>query len=382
MPPRETQDDTDLVLVVDDDEAARRLLAKVLDRNGYRCITAGNLVEARERMNEEDFSLVLSDMDMPGGSGLDLMMSVAADHPEVATVLVSGLDDPKVANTALEMGAYGYIIKPFQPNEIVVSVASALRRRKAEIENRQHRARLEQMVRDRTQEMIGYISRLEQAERDMKTLQRETIQRLSLAAEFRDDDTPRHVQRVSRYCALIAERLGEEPERCELLGTAGAMHDVGKIGIPDTILMKPAPLDDDEWEIVKRHCEIGHRLLSGTTSEVLNTAATIALTHHERVDGTGYPQGLKGEDIPLEGRIAAVADVFDALTSYRVYSKAISFNEAVGYLRDHKGTHFDPVVVDVFLSASGLVLGIKERFADPPVPEPGASFEEDPRRIP
>lgn len=382
MPPRDKQDDADLVLVVDDDEASRRLLAKVLDRNGYRCVTASGVADAKERLSEERFSLILSDMDMPGGSGLDLMMSVAADYPEVATVLVSGLDDPKVADTALDMGAYGYIIKPFEPNEIVVSVASALRRRKAEMENRQHRARLEQMVRDRTQEMVGYIARLEQAERDMKTLQRETIQRLSLAAEFRDDDTPRHVQRVSRYCALIAERLGEEPERCELLGIAGAMHDVGKIGIPDTILMKPAPLDDEEWEIVKRHCEIGHRLLSGTTSEILNTAATIALTHHERMDGTGYPQGLKGEDIPLEGRIAAVSDVFDALTSYRVYSRAISFNQAVAYLKENRGTHFDPVVVDVFVAASGLVLGIKERFADPPMPEPDASFEEDPRRIP
>ena len=382
MPARDSHDHPELVLVVDDDEASRRLLAKVLDRNGYRCVTAANLSEAKERLTEEQFALVLSDMDMPGGSGLDLMMSVASDHPDVATVLVSGMDDPKVANTALDMGAYGYIIKPFEPNEIVVSVASALRRRQAEMENRQHRARLEQMVRDRTQEMIGYISRLEQAERDMKTLQRETIQRLSLAAEFRDDDTPRHVQRVSRYCALIAERLGEEPDRCELLGTAGAMHDVGKIGIPDTILNKPAPLDDEEWEIVKRHCEIGHRLLSGTTSEVLNTAATIALTHHERIDGTGYPQGLKGEDIPLEGRIAAVADVFDALTSHRVYSKAITFNAAVGYLRENKGSHFDPVVVDVFLAASGLVLGIKERFADPPGPEPDTSFQEDPRRIP
>ncbi|MFP5351204.1 MAG: HD domain-containing phosphohydrolase [Actinomycetota bacterium] len=382
MPARDNQDHPDLILVVDDDDAARRLLAKILDRNGYRCVTAANLTEAKERMTEEEFSLVLTDLDMPGGSGLDLMMSVAADHPGVAIVLVSGLDDPKVATTALDMGAYGYIVKPFEPNEIVVNVASALRRRAAEVENRQHRSRLEQMVRDRTQEMIGYISRLEQAERDMKTLQRETIQRLSLAAEFRDDDTPRHVQRVSRYCALIAERLGEEPERCELIGTAGAMHDVGKIGIPDTILNKPAPLDDEEWEIVKRHCEIGHRLLSGTTSEVLNTAATIALTHHERMDGTGYPQGLKGAEIPLEGRIAAVADVFDALTSYRPYSHAISFNEAVAYLREHKGTHFDPVIVDVFLAASGLVLGIKERFADPPMPGPDGFLEEDPRRIP
>lgn len=382
MPDRDAQDDGDLILVVDDDEAARRLLAKVLDRNGYRCVTAGNMTDAKQRMTEERFALVLTDMDMPGGSGLDLLMSVASDHPDVATVLVTGIDDPRFATTALDIGAYGYIIKPFEPNEIVVNVTSALRRRRAEAENRLHRARLEQMVRDRTQEMVGYISRLEQAEREMKSLQRETIQRFSLAAEFRDDDTPRHVQRVSRYCALIAECLGEEPERCELLGTAGAMHDVGKIGIPDTILMKPAPLDDEEWEIVKRHCEIGHRLLSGTNSDILNTAATIALSHHEKVDGTGYPQGLAGDEIPLGGRIAAVADVFDTLTSYRVYSNAIPFNEGVAYLRENRGSHFDPVVVEVFLAAGGLVLGIKERFADPPMAEPDAGLEEEPRRIP
>lgn len=380
----EAQQDQELVLVVDDEEAGRRLLAKILDRNGYRCITAANVSEARQRMTEETFALILTDIDMPGGSGLDLVMGVANDHPDVATVLVTGLDDPRVAGTALAMGAYGYIIKPYEINEILINVASALRRRRVEVENRTHRTRLEQMVRDRTQEMVGYISRLEHAEREMKVLQRETIQRLSLAAEFRDDDTPRHVQRVSRYCALIAERLGESSERCELIGEAGAMHDVGKIGIPDTILMKPGKLDDKEWEVMKRHCEIGHRLLSGTSSEILNTAATIALTHHERFDGTGYPQGLKAEDIPVEGRIAAVADVFDALTSNRVYSRAITATDAVALMRRGRGSHFDELVLDVFLGAMGVVLGIKERFADPgPAPDdPAEAVEQDPRRVP
>ena len=371
----------DVVLVVDDDEASRRLMAKILDRNDYRCITAASLSEAKERMTEEDFSLVLTDMTMPGGSGLDLLMSVAADHPDVATVLVSGDSDPKVAQTALDMGAYGYVSKPFDGNEILIAVASALRRRTVEKENRDHRTRLEQMIKQRTDEMVGYIARLERADQEMKTLQRETIQRLSLAAEFRDDDSPRHVQRVSRYCSSIAERAGESSERCELIGIAAAMHDVGKIGIPDGILMKPGPLDDDEWAIMKRHCEIGHRLLSGTTSEVLNTAATVALPHHERVDGSGYPQGLKGDEIPIEGRIAAIADVFDALTSHRVYSRAVSATTAVGMMKAGKGTHFDAMLLDVFLSDMGVILGIKERFADPEQPE-DLAIEEDPRRIP
>ena len=375
------RDEGDLILVVDDDEASRRLLAKVLHRNDYRCITASGLSDAKERLREERFSLVLSDMDMPGGSGLDLMMSIASDHPDVATVLVSGIDDPKVARTAVDMGAYGYVTKPFDNNQILIAVASALRRRSAEKENRDHRARLEQMIKQRTDEMVGYIGRLERAEQEMKTLQRETIQRLSLAAEFRDDDTPRHVQRVSRYCSLIAERSGETSERCELIGIAGAMHDVGKIGIPDVILMKPGPLTDEEWDTMKRHCEIGHRLLSGTNSEVLNTAATVALTHHERIDGSGYPQGLRGEEIPIEGRITAIADVFDALTSHRVYSRAVSANTAMTMMKAGRGTHFDPMLLDVFLGEMGIVLGIKERFADPEMPGPLA-VEEDPRRIP
>ncbi|HJR44860.1 MAG TPA: HD domain-containing phosphohydrolase [Actinomycetota bacterium] len=377
----EEQRDDELILVVDDDPGGRRLLAKILDRNGYPCITAGNIAEARERMQEEKFALVLTDMDMPGGSGLDLLMSVGA-APDVATVLVTGIDDPNIAKTAMEMGAYGYIIKPYVLNEILINVASALRRRRLEIENRNHRTRLEQMVRDRTQEVLGYVGQLEEAEREMKVLQRETIQRLSMAAEFRDDDTPRHVQRVTRYCALIAERIGEDPERCEMIGAAGAMHDVGKIGIPDSILMKPGRLTDPEWEIMKGHCEIGHRLLSGTSAELLNTAATVALTHHERVDGSGYPQGLKGEDIPLEGRITAIADVFDALTSHRVYSRAVTSGKAIEMLRSGRGTQFDEVLLDVFLGAQGVVLGIKERLADPVPESVDGEMEEDPRRIP
>jgi putative two-component system response regulator len=376
------QREQDLLLVVEPDEPSRRSLAKVLDRNGYRCVTAAGLEDARERLSEETFSLILSALELSGGSGLDLLMAVGAEQPDLAVLLVTAVNDPKTAKTALDLGAYGYLLKPVEPNEIVIAVASALKRRNAEIENRTHQARLEQMVRDRTQEMVGYISRLERAEQEMKTLQRETIQRLSLAAEFRDDDTPRHVQRVSRYCALIAERLGESPERCELIGTAAAMHDVGKIGIPDSILMKPGRLSDGEWDIMKRHCEIGHRLLSGTSSEILNTAATIALTHHERIDGTGYPQGLTGQDIPVEGRIAAVADVFDALTSHRVYSRAVSATTAVGMLKAGRGTHFDGTLLDLFLGDMGVVLGIKERFADPELSPGRLAADEDPRRIP
>ena len=348
-------------------------MARLLHRAGFECITAGSLTEAKERMGEEEFSLVLTDVNMPGGSGLDLLMGIG--ETDVATVMVSGADDPRLAATALDLGAYGYMIKPFESSELLITVDNALRRWRAEMENKTARQRLEQMVHDRTQEMIGYIAQLEDAEQKMRQLQEETIQRLTLAAEFRDDDTPRHVQRMSRYCSLIAERAGLDPDHCEMLRVAASMHDVGKIGIPDHILMKPGKLTPDEWAFMKRHCEIGHRLLSGTDIEVLNLAASVALTHHERVDGTGYPRGLKGDGIPIEGRIAAIADVFDALTSNRVYSKARPFNEAVEMMRKGAGVQFDEHLLESFLSAMGLILGIKERYADAaPVEGEGASI--------
>ncbi len=243
-------------------------------------------------------------------------------------------------------------------------MASKARGDRAEPDAQKQLARLEEMVRTRTGEMWNYVSELEKAQRDMRLLQEETVQRLSLLAEFRDDETPRHVQRMSHYCALIADLYGMDPDRCEHIRVASALHDVGKIGVPDHILMKPGPLDDDEWVVMRRHCEIGHRILSGSKSEALILAATIALTHHERIDGSGYPQGLSGEDIPIEGRIAAIADVFDSLTTDKVYRPAKTMNEAVEILIYGRGLHFDPTLLDLFLSEKGRILGIKERFAD------------------
>ena len=352
------------VLLVDDEEQVRRLLHKVLDRQGYRCIVAGSYDEAVQRMSEQSFDLILTDMDMPGRTGLDLLMKVSTEQPEMGSILITGFDDPGVAATALELGANAYLVKPFESNEFLVSVASAMRRRAAESAYRGQMDRLEEMVRHRTREMWNYVSQLEQAEKSMKSLQEETIQRLSMAAEFRDDETPRHIQRMSRYCSLIADRIGEEAERCELIRAAGAMHDVGKIGIPDAILQKPGKLNEAEWEIMQRHCEIGHRILSGTTSEVMNLAALIALTHHERVDGRGYPQGLRGDEIPLEGKIAAIADVFDALTSDRVYKKAYPLGKALDIMREGRGTHFDAELLDRFLDVLDGVVEIREQYAD------------------
>jgi len=352
------------VLVVEDDDDVRRSLVKLLDRNGYSCVPAATAGEAHAYLDEAPFDLVLTNMDMPGGSGLDLLMHVASEHAGVATVVVTRTDDAAVARAALDAGAYGYVLKPFNDNQMLINVASAIKRRAAERDQRAQLRRLEKMVRARTGETLTYVTDLEKAQRDMRLLQEETIQRLSIAAEFRDDESPRHIQRMSHYCALIADRAGLDADRCELIRVASALHDVGKIGVPDQILFKPGRLDADEWAVMQRHCEVGHRILSGSNAPVLKLAATIALTHHERIEGTGYPNELAGEAIPIEGRIAAIADVFDALTTNKVYRAAIPMNEAIDIMMEGRGRQFDATLLDLFLSEKGRILGIKERYAD------------------
>jgi putative two-component system response regulator len=352
------------ILVVDDEEPIRRVIARLLQRNGYECETAGGAEEAMALLSEGDFALVLTDMDMPGTSGLDLINQIVEAFEDIATVMVTGMDDAKLAGTALKIGAYGYVIKPFEPNEILISVMNALRRRSLEIENRNHRLRLEQMVRDRTAELWEAIARLEKAEKDLRQSREETVQRLSIAAEFRDDETAQHIQRMSRYCSLLARKAGEDSERCDLIRVASLMHDVGKIGIPDQILLKPAALTPEERTIMEQHSEIGYRILAGSQSELLRRAAEIAWTHHERVDGSGYPLGIKGDEIPLEGRIAAIADVFDALTSDRVYKKAFPLGRAIEIMREGRGKHFDARLLELFLDSMDEVLVIRDQYAD------------------
>jgi diguanylate cyclase (GGDEF)-like protein len=210
------------------------------------------------------------------------------------------------------------------------------------------------------EELVETVARLRQADSALQLSQAETIRRLAFAAEFRNAETGRHTERMSRYCELLARKLELDDERCELIRLASALHDVGKIAIPDRILLKPSALTQSERRVMERHAEIGHRLLANSSSELLDVAAMIALTHHERIDGTGYPRGLAGEEIPLEGRIASVADVFDAITSNRVYRPALPLEEAIEVMREGRGTQFDPLVLDLFLEALGDVRAIAE----------------------
>jgi putative two-component system response regulator len=350
------------LLVVDDEEAVRRMLATLAQRRGYETDMAASLEEAEQKLAAKRFSLVLADVNYPKGSGLELLRHIVQHHPETAVVVVTSIDDADLASTALDLGAYGYVIKPFEATEITIAIANALKRRSLEIENKRHRERLEDMVGARTSELWTAISQLERAHLKIRKSQEDTVYRLSLAAEFRDDETANHIQRMSRYCALLAQKIDSTEEFVELLRVASIMHDVGKIGIPDSILLKPGELTTEERKVMETHSELGHRILSGSESELLDLAASIALTHHERLDGTGYPKGLPGDEIGIEGRIAAIADVFDALSTDRIYRKAFPLGRAVEIMGEGRGSQFDGDLLDVFLDSLDEALHVKSEF--------------------
>ena len=349
------------VLVVDDEIELQRSVARILERAGYECLTAGSATEALSLLAETHIPLVLTDMNMPGDSGLVLLGDIRDAFPSTATIMIAGEDSAQLAELALDVGAYGYLVKPFRPTELVINVSNAFRRRSLELQERTHRQRLEEMIRERTSNLWTALQSLEKREKDLRVSREATIERLTVAAGFRDDETACHIQRMSRYCGLLSTWAGLDHERSEMMRTASVMHDVGKIGIPDSILLKPGKLTPDEYAYMQQHADFGYRILSGGKSELLDLAATIARTHHEKCDGSGYPRGLKRDDIPLEGRIAAVADVFDALTTNRIYRKAFTLPEAVQIMKEGKGSHFDAELLDLFLANLDEVVRAGER---------------------
>jgi putative two-component system response regulator len=330
------------VLIVDDDEQVRLLYGRTLVAAEYECAVAGSCSEARALLTEGDFSLAICGLRIAGESGLDLVRDIKSDRPGTAVLMASGEDDPMIAEIASDNGAYGYMVTPLSPNQLLIGVANALYRRRLEQQNHRLRQRLEQAVEERTSELRAAIEGL-------KLSEEETVHRLSRAVEMRDAQTGGQIERIGDISALLASHLGLPEDRVELLRIAAPMHDVGKIGIADRILLKPGDLTEKERGEMKRHTEIGHDLLSSSKSELMAMAAVIALTHHERFDGAGYPRGLAGEEIPIEGRTVAVADVFDALLSDRVYRPAFSLQEAVETVKRGRGTQFDPVILDALL---------------------------------
>jgi putative two-component system response regulator len=333
--------------VVDDDPNVRGVIERILRRASYDVRAVGSAAAAREQIEDRRYDLMLCDMRMPGESGLELIGTVRELAPEVGVLIVSGVDDPTVAEIATESGAVGYVLKPFTENELLINVSSSLSRSRLERETRDYEVRLRDDVAERTAELMHS--------------RRQTIRYLARAVELRDDDTGGHIDRIGETCAVIAEQLGLDPDTVELVREAAPMHDVGKIGIEDRILRKPGTLTLEERAEMQRHAELGRELLVGSGEALLDLAAEIAWTHHERFDGSGYPRGLVGDEIPLAGRIVAVADVFDALVSDRIYRPAFPVERAVQMVQNAGGNHFDPEVVDAFRQQLPRILELRER---------------------
>jgi putative two-component system response regulator len=350
------------VLVMDEDEQALRELGRTLTQAGFDWVPATAVEEATDRLRERDFALVLASVGSREESGLQLVREVLANHQDVAAVLLGENDDAEAAHEALEVGVYGYIFKPFTPNEVLIAVSNALRRRELEVENRAQRETLQEIVRVRT-------AALERSAQQLKLTREETVRRLARAVEYRDEETGNHTERMSRYCALMSRRTGLDPESIRV---ASALHDVGKVAVPDNVLLKPGRLTDIERREMERHTEVGWEILHGSGSSLLDLAALIAWTHHEKYDGSGYPRGLSGHEIPIEGRMVAVADVFDALTTHRSYRPAFTLEQTIEMMRGERGKHFDPDLLDFFLGSMDEVLEIMRAYPDPTLEPVGA----------
>ncbi len=332
------------ILIVDDEPVNLELLRRIL-KDDFRLGFAKDGKEALRRVHEQAPDLILLDIMMPGMSGYEVCRVLKSDPgtSRIPVIFVSALDGVDDEKKGLDLGAADYIYKP---------VRSAIV--KARVRNHlalydQQRA-CEQTVKERTAELNR--NRLE------------VIRRLGRAAEYKDNETGMHVMRISHYSEAMARHLGWSDDARELILQTSPMHDVGKIGIPDTILLKPGPLNDNEWKIMKTHPYIGVKIIGDQEHELFESAGRIAFTHHEKWNGTGYPRGLRGDEIPMEGRIVAVADVFDALTTARPYKDAWPVERAVDLLKKEAGAHFDPGLIGLFLEILPEILEIRERWAE------------------
>jgi len=353
------------VLVVEDEVITRKLLEKEVRGLGHEVVPAES-GEAALALLPERIDLVLTDAMLPGVSGFDLVrtMRVTPELADIPVIVVSGISGPEGCSSALACGADDFLQKPVERNVLALRVASLLRIKESVDRARFCQAGLEDAVRDRTEELRRAVDNLTDLRECSLLAQQEAILCLSAAAEFKDEQTARHTERIGEYCGLLARLLGMSEADQELVRQAAPLHDVGKIGIPDSILRKRGKLDPGEWEEMKRHALYGAQILESATSPIIQCARVIALNHHERFDGTGYPHGLSGQGIPIFGRICAVADVFDALVSKRPYKDAYPEELALSIMRKERGRHFDPAVLDVFLENARAFADIRARLGE------------------
>jgi response regulator RpfG family c-di-GMP phosphodiesterase len=322
------------ILIVDDEEAIRGLLQQKLSSEGYHCQQAGTADEALHKMRSNPPALVILDIKMPGKSGTELLPELKASYPDTAVIMATAVTDIDTAIQCMKQGAYDYITKPFNLDEVILGVDRALGKRRLELENRDYQQHLEQKVE-------------EQAEK-IRAAFLNAITALAYALEAKDKYTSGHSQRVAEISVTIAKELGMRKAEVERMRLAGSIHDIGKIGVRESILNKSTQLIDEEYQSIKYHCQIGERILAPVVDD--EEILKMVRHHHERYDGTGYPDGLFEGQIPLGARILAVADAYEAMTSERPYRQAMSAEIARAEIERGKGIQFDPEVVDAFLS--------------------------------
>ena len=329
------------ILVVDDEESVRGVVAALLEHSGYAATMTESAEEALARLQQDpDYDLVLSDIMMPGTDGLSLLDQICTDHPGMPVVMFSAINDIHVVTSAFRRGAIDYLLKPFERSELESIVMRAVEHGRLRKQNTIYRHNLESIVSSRT-------GRLRSTMQDLERSYDITLEAMGDALDLRDEETEGHSRRVTAYTIALAQAMGLESDDLRIIARGAFLHDVGKIATPDSILLKPARLSDEEMTIMKQHCERGYEMVRKIP--FLREAAEIVYAHQERFDGTGYPRGLRGEDIPLGARIFAIADALDAITSDRPYRKGTTFAAATEEIARCAGKQFDPWIVEVFL---------------------------------
>lgn len=329
------------ILVVDDEAPIRALLARHLEQQNFQTETASTGVKALETLAHAPFDLVLSDIRMPEMDGLSLLGEIGRRYPRVGVVMLTGCEDVSMAVTAMKAGALDYIVKPFSLENVDTSIRLALERQRQSLARAEHVRHLEEAVERQTTQLRQVLS-------DLHDASETTLDALVAALDAREHETKAHSKRVGEYAVHLAGEMGIRGPELDVIRRGAMLHDIGKIGVPDRILLKPDRLTEAEWRDMRRHPEIGHWIVSGI--EALRPAAEIVLCHHERFDGRGYPRGLKGENVALGARIFSVVDSLDAITSDRPYHRGESYESARREIAAHAGTQFDPAVVERFLA--------------------------------
>jgi response regulator RpfG family c-di-GMP phosphodiesterase len=342
------------ILIVDDDESVRDVISVLLREEGYNCVTAAGAELGLELALKDDTPLVISDMKMPGKDGLWLLEALRERHPDTAVIMLTGYGDTEAAVDCLRRGATDYLLKPPKLTDLIRSIERALARRRVEMARKRYQKKLERKVRDRTTELRAAL-------KDVNTTYQNTLLALVSALDAREHETSDHSQRVVEYTLAVAQRMTIKGPELDEIGRGALLHDIGKIGVPDAVLLKPGKLTTEEWVEMRKHPETGFNMISAIP--FLAVSSQIVLSHQERYDGNGYPRNLRKEEIHIGARIFAIADTLDAMTSDRPYRKGTTFGNAIAEIERCSGSQFDPEVVRAFLDiGEGGLREIKQRL--------------------